>query len=110
MKDLQEMPADPDAFAIKRSESEAQSTVELPWCDCKVAFDIEDGDALWSWDASGVWPHLPEGWTLDGTDGSGARLVAIFRVETLLTIEDGERVAQLLVTIGAALPSNGVQS
>lgn len=66
---------------------------EFPWGDCKVVFDIEDDDSLWE-----DHPHIdwPRGWSLCETDGTGARLVAVFRVEVLPTIADGQRVLDLL--------------
>lgn len=74
------------------------STVEMPWCDCKVAFGIDDPERFERWmdltdDGRGL---LPEGWSLCETDGAGARYVAIFRVEVPLTRVDGLRVERLL--------------
>lgn len=68
---------------------------DLPWTDCKVAFDVSYDrlDALWDATDDIEWPH---GWKFIETDGSGARAVAIFRVEFMLTEAAGQRVAELL--------------
>ena len=70
----------------------------LPWDDCKVAFGIDDPELFELWmdrtdDGRGL---LPAGWTLSETDAAGARYVAVFRVEGLLTRKDGEKVSQLI--------------
>lgn len=72
----------------------------LPWDDCKVAFGCDDDGALWRADKHGKL-KLPHGWKLDGTDGSGARSVVIFRVEGGLWPEDGDRVKSALRRCGA---------
>lgn len=76
---------------------------ELPWDDCKVAFGIEDGDAVWDvCGGNGKHADLPAGWSLNETDGSGARLVVVFRVEGVApTAEDGAKVLAFLQRIGA---------
>lgn len=59
-----------------------------PWSDCKVAYSIDDDDALWTaWESGKL--QLPKGWALNETDCSGARVVAIFRVDGMPTIADG---------------------
>ncbi|WP_148316751.1 hypothetical protein [Achromobacter xylosoxidans] len=59
-----------------------------PWSDCKVAYSIDDDDALWTaWESGKL--QLPKGWALNETDCSGARVVAIFRVDSMPTIADG---------------------
>lgn len=65
---------------------------EMPWGDLKVAFDLDNDEALWAaHDAKSL--TLPDGWRLVETDCSGARCVAIFRVEGVLpTVIDGEEV------------------
>ncbi|MFW6855334.1 hypothetical protein ACODYM_29005 [Burkholderia gladioli] len=73
--------------------------VELPWSDCKVAFGIDcDPDAVWS--AFGTTGNqrgsLPAGWQLNETDASGARAVAIFRVDHSPRAADGQVVCELL--------------
>lgn len=65
------------------------------WCDLKVAFDAESDDALW--DApEAVWPS---GWELSETDSSGARLVAVFRVDHLPTSDETRAVAAAIRSI-----------
>jgi hypothetical protein len=72
---------------------------QLPWNDCKVAFGIEYENPVWRLSDDGS--LLPHGWNLEETDGSGARWVAIFRVETVPTAADGEKVLSALREIGA---------
>lgn len=70
---------------------------EVPWDGCKVAFGIENPDRLWKWhDKHNYKPPLPEGWSIDGTDSTGARVVAIFRVKGELLAKDGKTVKSLL--------------
>ena len=71
-----------------------------PWCDCKVAFGIEDADPF---DIERTEP-LPRGWTLNEVDGTGARWVAVFRVSGIPTTEDGRAVKRWLRKIGAMAP------
>ena len=71
---------------------------EFPWCDCKVAYGIDDSEKFERWmdrtdDGKGL---LPEGWDLCETDSSGARYVAVFRVEGMPTVADGVAVRKLL--------------
>lgn len=78
----------------------------VPWCDCKVAFGIDDPETFERWmdrtdDGEGL---LPAGWTLCETDGTGARYVAIFRVDGALALGDGSAVAHLLRSHGGAAP------
>ena len=75
------------------------SAPELPWDHCKVAFGIQTEERVWrlSEDRS----LLPPGWMLAETDGSGARWVAIFSVDTVPTAADGEKVLTALRDIGA---------
>ena len=76
---------------------------ETPWDDCKVAFSIEEDGRLWSLHEAGCLP-LPPGWSLAETDSSGARLVAIFRIEGFYPLkEDGDRVLYTLKEMGAVL-------
>lgn len=63
----------------------------IPWSDCKVSFPINDDDALWM-RADVNMLNLPYGWELVETDGSGGRIVAIFRVSNDLTIDSGNKV------------------
>ena len=76
----------------------SENTQEMPWSDLKVAFDIDDEDGLWDLvDHRGTAEgQLPDGWSLDETDSSGAWTVAIFRVEGPLSEQDGIKVAELL--------------
>jgi hypothetical protein len=69
-----------------------------PWDDLKVAFGIDDLERFEELmeetvDGKGL---LPVGWSLCETDGTGARYVAIFRVEGMPSARDGEAVAELL--------------
>lgn len=75
--------------------SERVVEADLPWCGLKVAFGITDDDALWKARDSGAL-HLPDGWELNETDASGARVVAVFCVKRVPTIEDGEAVLAAL--------------
>lgn len=65
----------------------------------KVAFSVDEVDALWdALDNQEL--HLPEGWSLDETDSSGARYVAVFRIEGVMpTFEDGLAVQAALDAI-----------
>lgn len=68
--------------------------MSAPWDDCKVAFGVEGESTVESmWYDNSM---LPPGWSLDETDTSGARVVAVFRVEGRLTQKDGEAVERLL--------------
>jgi hypothetical protein len=81
---------------------------ELPWCDCKVAYGIEEEEPLWAWhDKYNYKPPLPTGWSLCETDGSGGRMVAIFRIEGEPRREDGDRVAQILSELGISTIGRG---
>lgn len=86
----------------------APEVADLPWGDCKVAYGwdaYDEGDELLAaiWDeeiadrSKSIWP---EGWSINETDGAGARCVIVFRIEgTLPTREDGERVQALISMI-----------
>lgn len=63
---------------------------DLPWDDMKVAFSVDDADAVWDHN------DWPEGWEMVETDSSGARVVAIFRVSGMIREEDGVTVLQTL--------------
>lgn len=72
--------------------------IETAWCDLKIAFDVNDDEAIW--DApDDCWPA---GWELNQTDASGARVVAVFRVDHLPTEDEARAVANILANIGAA--------
>lgn len=88
---------------------------EQPWDDLKVAFGFDDRDEravkllneIWDdgLDGDSVWP---EGWSIDETDASGARMVVVFRVEGPLREEDGRLVRAMLLDVSAARdPRNG---
>ena len=71
---------------------------KTPWDDLKVAYGYANEDAFQSfignnWDCQG---KLPQGWTLNELDASGARCVAVFRVEGPFRNEDAQTVANLL--------------
>lgn len=73
----------------------------MPWCDCKVAFRFDGHEevvwtTLWRGNNEGRTKLLPRGWTLDGTDASGARMVVIFRVDGIPKPSDGLKVQRLL--------------
>lgn len=83
---------------------------EKPWDDCKVAFGIDDDEAVAAlfyvgpprFEARHAAKHgLPPGWTLDEVDGAGARWVAVFRVDGVPTTRDGKRVLAILKNLGA---------
>ncbi len=78
--------------------------METPWSDCKVAYGIDDADRAWGRLApeNGTpAATLPDGWSLNETDCSGARCVAIFRIDGVPSVEDGKVVLALLCRIGA---------
>lgn len=68
---------------------------QAPWSDCKVAFGVDNPERLWRAVESGK-AELPPGWELDETDCSGARCVAVFRVDGVPTVEDGRSVARAI--------------
>lgn len=76
--------------------------MESPWDDCKVAFSIDDDRPLWRrYDDSRLTADLPADWSLCEVDGSGARLVAVFRIERIPSAEDGRKVLSMLRRIRA---------
>lgn len=79
------------------------SVWKTPWCDCKVAFEIDEDGLLWRRAQAETLP-LPGGWSLCETDSSGARLVAVFRVEGVPRAEDGRVVMSMLRRIRAIAP------
>jgi len=91
-KDIQAPPATP---VMQGDDAPAPS-----WDDCKVAYGIDDEDALW-----GAWKigtlELPAGWTLNETDGTGARMVAVFRVNGIPTEADSRSALAALAAAGA---------
>jgi hypothetical protein len=71
----------------------------LPWSDLKVCYGINNPDRFWrAYDRGAL--DLPKGWSLNETDGTGARCVVLFRVEVLPTIEDGRKVAAIIRRFG----------
>jgi len=98
-------------FEEKNMTSPAGATaIQTPWEDCKVGFDFNGEEEL-LWKA--LWPKetathcLPDGWSLCGTNASGTRLVAVFRVEGDLRREDGSTVATILRNIEQTLDWDG---
>lgn len=65
--------------------------MNLPWNDLKVAYGVNNPERLWKAEQAGK-TKFPAGWEFNETDGSGARFVAIFRVDVLPTVEDGRKV------------------
>lgn len=74
---------------------------DLPWSDCKVAFGIKDPENAWLLHRNPFKTMLPDGWSLDETDCSGARCVVVFRVDIIPTKADGNRVLQALRDVDA---------
>ena len=72
-----------------------------PWSDLKVGFPIGDDDAIWAASDAGRL-ILPAGWELCETDGAGARYLAIFRVDGVPTVADGEAVLAAIKASGCA--------
>lgn len=67
----------------------------IPWTDCKIAFEINDDTKLWElFDNKEL--NLPRGCELVETDCSGGRIVAIFRIDNLLTISIGTKIEKEL--------------
>lgn len=93
--DLSDLPvgtklyAHPDPVASKEAATLSDEDVETPWSDCKVAYGVDNDEALWAAYEGGTL-KLPHGWKLNETDASGARCVAIFRVEGNLNRESGD--------------------
>ncbi len=83
------------------SLDKAQVSAAYPWSDCKIAFAVYGQDDIWDYlGSNGKWKsQVPVGWTLIETDCSGARCVAIFRVETLPCVDDGKVLARLIAKI-----------
>ncbi len=74
---------------------------EAAWDDCKVAFGFDGGEeAIWdAWKRGKL--SLPPGWSFSETDGAGARMVAVFRVDGITAPQDGETVRGLLNMLAA---------
>lgn len=67
--------------------------MKLPWTDMKVAFSINNDEKIWdAWNYGKGKMKLPNGWELIETDSSGARIVVIFRIDHIPTIEEGKLV------------------
>jgi hypothetical protein len=81
---------------------------DQPWDDLKVSFGFDDSDdrssalldEIWNdgLDGESIWP---DGWSINETDASGARMVVVFRVEGPIREEDGRIVGSLLRDISA---------
>ena len=73
------------------------SVENIPWTMCKVSFDISDADKIWTELADPGMKHkLPEGWNLIETDETGTRSIAIFNIDGILRIEDGNEVRKII--------------
>lgn len=100
-----------DVAAEGGSPAPVQSTRDtpdanpLPWDDCKVAFGCDNEEKFWSAHKFGKLA-LPHGWSVYGTDSSGARSVILFRVEGALWPEDGDRVKSMLRRVGVVDKKN----
>jgi hypothetical protein len=80
----------------------ARRVPPAPWDDCKVAFGVEDEDAIPTRGARPRALRLPRGWELDSIVISGAAgYVVLFRVEGVPSAADGAAVAAALVRVGA---------
>lgn len=84
-----------EAIEADRAALQSQDREDAPWGDLKVAFGCDDDEALWKAVESGK-IHFPKGWKLIETDGSCARVVAIFRVDRIPTVADGESVREAI--------------
>lgn len=68
--------------------------MDMPWDDLKVAFGFDgDEEGLWAAFGPGGTGTLPAGWSLNETDSSGARKVAVFRIEGPLVLDDARAVS-----------------
>jgi hypothetical protein len=84
---------------MKERPAPPPSKPEPCWDDMKLAFSFDDGaEDIWArWGPGGTHTdELPEGWSLNETDSSGARHVAVFRVEGFFNPADAYRVVTLL--------------
>jgi hypothetical protein len=83
---------------------------EMPWCDMKVAFDVDAAaDVIFDYfqtPTTGAPRNLPEGWELNETDSAGARMVAVFRITGLPSIEDGKQVVAALAAVEAIITAD----
>ena len=75
--------------------------MSAPWCDCKVAFRVDDPDTIWNYFEN--YKHkdeLPSGWSTNESCMCGAAgFVFIFRVDSIPTEDAGHVVASLLQKI-----------
>lgn len=94
---------------IKGSCRTSDEHTEPPWCDCKVAYGFDcDPEDIWrAFDRYEPGPKydLPKGWEFIGTDGTGARFVAKFRVKTIPDKQDGEKVLAVIQQLSASAGS-----
>ncbi|MEE9581111.1 MAG: hypothetical protein V3V74_07345 [Nitrosomonadaceae bacterium] len=73
----------------------------LPWFQSKLAFELSPEADKVIWDKWKEGLGLPKGWDLAATDISGASgHIAIFDVEGMPSIEDGEKVKAILEGLG----------
>ncbi len=87
------------ALASPTPDSSAVSgSADMPWGDLKVAFGVDAGadDIFDRFDND---RDLPTGWELNETDSSGARMVAVFRVDHAPTLEEGRIVEAILAAL-----------
>lgn len=100
------------ALTAQAQEAAPAAQAELsgtPWSDLKVAFDVENEDALWAaWDAGSL--TLPSGWSLNETDCSFARCVAVFRVDHAPTIAEGKAVADTIKRLDREAQQKGARN
>ena len=83
---------------------------DLPWSDLKVAFGVEaEADAIFArFETPTEYDRdLPSGWCLDETDGAGARMVVVFRVDHSPTVEEGRAVEAILEALATEPHQHG---
>ena len=96
---------------VVRGALEAASVITAPWDDCKVAYGIDDLGAFEVWMASSddEKDELPVHWTFVETDTSGARAVAVFRIDGIAWPSDGRAVLETLRRAGAIIAGEPTQ-
>jgi hypothetical protein len=86
-----------EQYDAVKAEASGASGAGMLWDDCKVAFGVGDGGAIWNKFEKPLWrDRLPAGWIPNEANGAGARWVLVFRVERVPTVEDGRAVSRLL--------------
>lgn len=71
----------------------------VPWNVAQVAYDITTEAALWRC-SSELRGQLPSGWVLDSTISVDGVQRVLFRVDDVISVEDGRRVKELLDGLG----------